>query len=530
MKKELLKLLATLCVMTSMITTSIPAFAAESPGTSTTQSTSIDYTDENAVTADWAAANGWKYVDYHEYEKTVDNITYTLMYTWTFWEQHLGINNFNPHWFIFVSDGSNVTGTVTIPGSIDGFPVLSIDRDAFNLNEEVTEVIIEEGVQEISELAFSYADKLSKVSLPDSMLFLDGSAFYYCDALTNLTVPASVQGVAWNIVMASAMESITFEGNAPEVLYANGEKYLYVDAANEHSLPIYVYEGTTGWDDWKNPIHVIKSDKPVIIPATGVTVDQTSVSIKEGETVAITATVSPSNATDKTVTWNSENTDIATVDNGTITGVKAGTTTITASCGNVSASVAVTVNSSVELPYTDVTTEEWYYNTVADVYAKGLMTGMNATTFAPRETLARAQFATILYRMGDEPEIAYKATFKDVADDEWYTDAVLWASDYGVVTGYSNGNFGPADKINREQMATMMFRYANAKGLDTSQRTDLSSYPDAGSVSPFAKDAISWCVANGIISGDNGKLNPQGETARAVCATIISRFYEAYDL
>ena len=79
-------------------------------------------------------------------------------------------------------------------------------------------------------------------------------------------------------------------------------------------------------------------------------------------------------------------------------------------------------------------------------------------------------------------------------------------------------------------MATMMFRYANAKGLDTSQRTDLSSYPDAGSVSPFAKDAISWCVANGIISGDNGKLNPQGETARAVCATIISRFYEAYDL
>lgn len=184
----------------------------------------------------------------------------------------------------------------------------------------------------------------------------------------------------------------------------------------------------------------------------------------------------------------------------------------------------------VTLPYTDVNESDWFFDTVADVYQKKLMTGKNATTFAPGETLARAQFATILYRMEDEPEVPFEARFLDVEEGEWYTEAILWAADAGVVTGYSNGNFGPGDEINREQMAAMMFRYANAKGLDTSQRADFSDYPDAGDVSDFASEAMSWCVANGIITGDNGRLSPQGQTARAVCATIISRFYRVYDL
>lgn len=545
MKKKLFRLLLTLGVITSMVTTATPVFAVET-NTSTTQSQSAPV----EPTEEWAATNGWEYTDYNEYSKTVGDITYKLVYTITYWEQHLGINNFSPHWFIFVSDGSNASGTVTIPASIDGFPVLRIGRDAFNGNKNITEVVIPEGVQEVAMYAFKYCNNLSKVSLPDTLLFIDSVAFEVWrdnGSMTEVTIPASVQGIAWNAFGGRSL-SITFEGNAPELVYSTKGEFDLGDNG-----VINVYEGTTGWDAWNNTnINVIKPEEPVTIPATGITVNPTSVSIKEGETAAVTATVTPDNATDKTVTWVSADSTIATVDNGTITGVTAGTTTVTATCGNVSASVAVTVTAETEpdpeepgtdpdeptpdpepgvtLPYTDVTPDAWYYDTVADVYQKGLMTGMNPTTFAPAETLARAQFAIILYRMESEPDIAFEATFKDVTDGQWYTDAILWAADASVVTGYSNGNFGPADKINREQMATMMFRYANAKGLDTSQRADFSSYPDAGSVSPFAKDAMSWCVANGIISGDNGRLNPQGETARAVCATIISRFYNAYHL
>ena len=112
----------------------------------------------------------------------------------------------------------------------------------------------------------------------------------------------------------------------------------------------------------------------------------------------------------------------------------------------------------VTLPYTDVNESDWFFDTVADVYQKKLMTGKNATTFAPGETLARAQFAMILYRMEGEPEVPFEARFSDVEEGEWYTEAILWAADAGVVTGYSNGNFGPGDEINREQMAAMMLQ------------------------------------------------------------------------
>ena len=146
-------------------------------------------------------------------------------------------------------------------------------------------------------------------------------------------------------------------------------------------------------------------------------------------------------------------------------------------------------------------------------------------------TIARAQFAVILHRMNDAPKVAYKATFPDVPDGNWFTDAVLWAADTKVVTGYSDtGKFGPADKINREQMAVMMYRYANYMGYDTSVKEDFSRFNDAAKVNDFAKEAMQWAVGNGIITGKNNgtALDPQGNASRAECATIIMRFMEKY--
>ncbi len=180
-------------------------------------------------------------------------------------------------------------------------------------------------------------------------------------------------------------------------------------------------------------------------------------------------------------------------------------------------------------PFQDIAPGAWYQNAVDFVNYHKLMTGLTPDTFSPASTLSRAQFATILYRMEKSPEVEYTTKFPDVLDGEFYTSAVLWASSEGIITGYEDGRFGPADTITREQMAVMMFRYARYKNYDNTDIADLTGFPDYSAVSTFALEAMGWANFNGLVTGDNGKLNPQGEAARAVCAAVIMRFMNAYE-
>lgn len=183
------------------------------------------------------------------------------------------------------------------------------------------------------------------------------------------------------------------------------------------------------------------------------------------------------------------------------------------------------------VPFIDVHVGDWYYDAADYVFSRKIMTGMNRKEFGPGVTLSRAQFATILYRMEDEPETGYDGgAFPDVADGQFYTCPAMWAKDTGVISGYEDGRFGPADTITREQMALMMFRYANMLELDTSDRGNTGEFPDAGSVSPFADEAMQWAVGKGLIRGDQNRINPQGSAERAQCATIIMRFMDSYGL
>lgn len=179
--------------------------------------------------------------------------------------------------------------------------------------------------------------------------------------------------------------------------------------------------------------------------------------------------------------------------------------------------------------YKDIRFDDWFHLYVDQCYEKKLMIGLDENVFGPYEILSRAQFATILSRMEELQSIPYDDIFNDVAEGEWYTEAVLWAAENDIVTGYENGCFGPSDTIIREQMAAMLYRYAKYKGYDTEENADLTEYPDATDVSDFASDAISWCVAKGIIYGNDGKLLPQGNTTRAECAAMISRFVNLYE-
>lgn len=183
----------------------------------------------------------------------------------------------------------------------------------------------------------------------------------------------------------------------------------------------------------------------------------------------------------------------------------------------------------VENVFLDVSEDDWFYNGVMYVYEKELMIGMTEVTFAPNGKVRRSEFATILHRMAGEPEVEYSLKFSDVKDGIWYTDGILWGSENGIILGYSTGEFGINDNISREQMAVLMYRYADAMGYDVNLYSRLDDYKDASNISSYAVEAMEWAVGNGIISGvSKDSLAPKGEATRAQCATIIQRFNERY--
>lgn len=188
--------------------------------------------------------------------------------------------------------------------------------------------------------------------------------------------------------------------------------------------------------------------------------------------------------------------------------------------------------------FRDVKPGMWYEEPIQFVYDYGLMTGMgDGVTFAPAATLTRAQFATVIYRMMGEPGAWYTMRFRDMDMNAFYTSAVLWASENGIITGYTSGPragcFGPGDKITREQMAVIIYRLAKylfGDALPILPGTSLSGYTDAARVSSFAREGMLWCNNYGIINGKTDKLlAPQANASRAECATIIMRLVNLMD-
>ena len=373
--------------------------------------------------------------------------------------------------------------------------------------------------------------------------------------------------------------------------------------------------------------------KPTV-SVTGVKLDQTSLSLTVGGTGTLNATVQPDNATNKAVTWSSSHETVATVDNGVITAVGAGTAdiTVTTQDGQKTAVCAVTVTqpqppsppsgndddddddplyftalpdtdhgsvsvsprnaakgSTVtvtarpdegytlkkltvtdsrgkaldltgqsdgtytftmpaggvtvkavfapvqaeepqpepeDLPFADVPEDAWYADAVAYVYEQGLMTGTGDTTFAPDVTTSRSMIAAILWRQAGSPAANDAVDFSDVAQGQWYSEAVRWAASEGIVGGYGDGAFGTDDPITREQLAVMLYRFAQHQGYDVSvgEDTNILSYTDAQEISEYAVPALQWACGAGILQGDGAALSPQGQTTRAEAAAMLMRF------
>ena len=205
-----------------------------------------------------------------------------------------------------------------------------------------------------------------------------------------------------------------------------------------------------------------------------------------------------------------------------------GTYTFTMPNGQVTVTATfVETEAPVDEPFVDVAEGDWFYDAVVYAYQNELMDGVGGNRFAPNSETTRAQLVTILYRLEGQPAVSGDLPFTDVETGIWYTDAILWAAQNNIVNGVNDTEFAPGDEITRQQLVTILYRYAEAKGYDVSASADLSGYPDAGQVQDYAQPAMAWAVAENIIQGmEDGTLKPAGNASRAQIATILMRFCE----
>ena len=178
----------------------------------------------------------------------------------------------------------------------------------------------------------------------------------------------------------------------------------------------------------------------------------------------------------------------------------------------------------VKLPFTDVSTSDWFYDDVAFVYENGLFSGTDSRSFSPNASMTRAMLVTVLYRLEGEPTVTGRSSFTDVRSGAYYEKAVIWAAANGIVTGTDSTSFSPDAKVTREQLAAILYRYVQYRKLDTDASAKLNSFTDADSVSAYASEALGWAVSESLINGASGKLMPKGDATRAQVAAILHRF------
>ena len=281
------------------------------------------------------------------------------------------------------------------------------------------------------------------------------------------------------------------------------------------------YDPGPGWDnDWDNSWGSGVTRYPVqAAPGTaGGSVQFSTTHAAPGETVVVTASPNSGYILNSLAVTDSQGRGVA------VSSLGGGKWSFAMPSSAVTVAVTFAPPQPASLPFCDVAQGDWFREAVAYVYDTKLMNGTSPDQFSPWATTTRGMIVTILYRYEGSPA-AGSSSFPDVPQGEYYAAPVAWAAANGVVNGYETGLFEPQNPITREQMAAILYRYAQRKGLDVSGGADLSLYADAGRVSPYAVDAMAWAVHTGLITGvDSTTLQPGGSAVRAQVATILMRF------
>ena len=244
---------------------------------------------------------------------------------------------------------------------------------------------------------------------------------------------------------------------------------------------------------------------------------------EKGDTVTITVTPDEGYELDKLAVYDEDGDKIGLKDKGD----GKFTFEMPKSDVEIEVSFALIEDETVKANFADVAADAWYADAVQYVYENGMMSGTSETNFSPDLTTTRGMIVTILYRLENEPTVTGTTAFTDVAADQYYANAVAWAAQNGIVSGIDATTFAPNNAITREQMAAILYRYAQFKGCDVSAKADLSVYTDAAQVSTYATDAMAWANGAQLITGTSqATLTPAGNATRAQVATILMRFCE----
>ena len=325
------------------------------------------------------------------------------------------------------------------------------------------------------------------------------------EVLKNENLTATMSGESRTIHVKNGTDkssiTVTINGTTKTIAQNQSETFTYTHSSSSGTTRYSVeVRGTTGGTVTASPTRAAK-----------------------GATVTLTVRADEGYQLDGLTVTDSKGGTVKLTDKGS------GTYTFTMPASKVTVQATFTQNQSGTLPFTDVKTGDWFYEAVQYVYDKGMMTGVSADRFAPASTTTRGMIVTILYRLENEPAVSGDLPFTDVERGAWYANAVAWAAANDIVNGTSATTFAPNSPITREQMATMLYRFAQYKGMDAvTLQENLTGYPDGDQVSDYAIPAMNWAVGQGLIAGmENGTLVPQGSATRAQVATILMRFCES---
>ena len=330
--------------------------------------------------------------------------------------------------------------------------------------------------------------------------------------LTDADLNATISGSSKTIYVENATNkdsiSVTINGDTFTVAKGHSEEYIYTKPSSG---------GSSGDDN--DPTYSISVPDNV----TGGSIKVTPNRASAGTRVTITAKPDSGYELDELIVTDRKGNELKVTDRGD----NKYTFQMTNSKVEIEVSFTKIEEKPTGNPFIDVAEGSWYADAVQYVYDKGLMAGTSSTTFGPDATTTRGMIVTILYRLEGAPAISGSSSFTDVVAGQYYAEAVAWAAANNIVGGYGNGLFGPNDTITREQMAAILYRYAQYKGYDVTASADLSGYSDVAQVSSYALAALQWANAEGLVNGTSDTtLTPGGSATRAQVAVILMRFCE----
>ena len=436
-----------------------------------------------------------------------------------------------------ITDYTGWDPDLEIPAELDGYVISRIGDEAFENCISLGEITIPDSVISIGNSAFSMCTGLMEIAIPDSVTSIGENIFESCLRLTTISVSE-------NNLVYSSQDGVLFNKARDELIRCpQGKKGSYTIPDSVTIIGDFAFSGCI------NLSEIILSDSVTVIGdgafnscdrLSEITLPDCITSVGDRafyDCTRLSRMIIPASVTsigNQAIGYYYRYSDNQEVlqDGFTIYGYE---NTVAETYANENGISFQTLNNATGLPFADVAASGVYYtNAVQYVFQNGLMTGMNATTFGPSQTLSRAQFAVILYRMAGSPSVAgMDNPFADNQQGMFYHDAVIWCNNVGIITGYYNadgsftGRFGPSDRITREQLATMLYRYANYAEMDTSASISLDDFGDGSRVSAFAAQALQWAAAEGIVSGrqtDPPTIAPQDSASRADTAVMLQRF------